>query len=142
MKTISLESGGQNSNILNIAGGLVAVDGHVIPTRPVQNGFALVEVPGLANIPAEWSNQVIGKTNRDSNVLIPTCCLTMVIRSPSRIVVSPSTILLMLIKRLSRCPLEAAASSASRSIRSSRSRARLPWKSAARWSFRLWVIFR
>jgi outer membrane usher protein len=37
----------------------------------VRNGFALVEVPGLANIPAEWSNQVIGKTNRDGNVLIP-----------------------------------------------------------------------
>jgi outer membrane usher protein len=62
---------GQNTNILSIAGGLVEVDGHLIPTRPVQNGFALVEVPGLADVPAEWSNQVIGKTNRDGNVLIP-----------------------------------------------------------------------
>ena len=62
---------GQNSNILSIAGGLVEIDGHVIATRPVQNGYALVEVPGLANVPAEWSNQVIGTTNKAGNVLLP-----------------------------------------------------------------------
>jgi outer membrane usher protein len=62
---------GQNSNIFSIAGGLVEIDGHVIATRPVQNGYALVEVPGLANVPAEWSNQVIGTTDKAGNVLLP-----------------------------------------------------------------------
>jgi outer membrane usher protein len=62
---------GENSDTLSIAGGLVEVDGHVVATRPVQNGFALVEVPGLADVPAEWSNQVIGKTNKAGNVLLP-----------------------------------------------------------------------
>jgi outer membrane usher protein len=45
---------GQNSDQLSIAGGLVAIGGRVIATRPVQDGYALVRVPGLDNIPAEW----------------------------------------------------------------------------------------
>lgn len=43
----------------------------MIPTRPVQDGYALVRVPGLENIPAEWSNQTIGVTNKNGDVLIP-----------------------------------------------------------------------
>jgi outer membrane usher protein len=62
---------GQDSTQLSVAGGLVAIGGRVIPTRPVQDGYALVRVPGLENIPAEWSNQVIGTTNRNGDVLIP-----------------------------------------------------------------------
>ena len=62
---------GQNSTQLSIAGGIVAIGGRVIPTRPVQDGYALVRVPGLENIPAEWSNQVIGATNKNGDVLIP-----------------------------------------------------------------------
>ncbi len=62
---------GQNSTQLSIAGGLVAIGGRVIPTRPVQDGYALVRVPGLENIPAEWSNQPIGVTNKNGDVLIP-----------------------------------------------------------------------
>ena len=62
---------GQDSTQLSVAGGLVAIGGRVIPTRPVQDGYALVRVPGLENIPAEWSNQVIGATNKNGDVLIP-----------------------------------------------------------------------
>jgi outer membrane usher protein len=62
---------GQNATQLSIAGGLVAIGDRVIPTRPVQDGYALVRVPGLENIPAEWSNQLVGFTNKNGDVLIP-----------------------------------------------------------------------
>lgn len=62
---------GQNSSQLSIAGGLVAIGGRIIPTRPVQDGFALVRVPGVANVPCDWSNQEMGTTDKSGDLLIP-----------------------------------------------------------------------
>jgi outer membrane usher protein len=62
---------GQNSSLLSIAGGLVAIGGRLIPTRPVQDGFALVRVPGVADVPCDWSNQEMGTTDKGGDLLIP-----------------------------------------------------------------------
>lgn len=55
----------------NVAGGIVAVGGGVYATRPVQQGFALVRVPGVQGVRVLASNQEVGRTNRNGNLLIP-----------------------------------------------------------------------
>ena len=62
---------GNDSSTLRIAGGVVAIGGRVLPTRPVQNGFALLRVPGVSKVDCEWSNQVEGRTDAKGDCLIP-----------------------------------------------------------------------
>jgi outer membrane usher protein len=62
---------GVSSSTLTAAGGFSIIGGRVIPTRPIQDGYALVRVPGLAGIPAQWSNQAMGTTDRHGDLLIP-----------------------------------------------------------------------
>src|SRR5216684_5213166 len=62
---------GNDSSTLRIAGGVVAIGGRVLPTRPVQNGFALLRVPGVSKVDCEWSNQVEGLTDKKGDCLIP-----------------------------------------------------------------------
>ena len=45
---------------LAAAGGLVLIGGALHATRPVQESYALVRVPGVANVRAYVSNQVVG----------------------------------------------------------------------------------
>src|SRR5580704_7930951 len=63
--------GGQNSGTLTAAGGIIALGDRIFLTRPVQNGFALVKVPGASNVQCEWSNQSVGKTDRAGDCLYP-----------------------------------------------------------------------
>jgi outer membrane usher protein len=63
--------GGQNSGTLTAAGGIIALGDRIFLTRPVQNGFALVKVPGASNVECEWSNQSVGKTDRAGDCLYP-----------------------------------------------------------------------
>ncbi len=55
----------------SLAGSLVAIGGHVHASQPVQEGFALVRVPGVAGVRATSSHQVVGRTNRHGEVLVP-----------------------------------------------------------------------
>ena len=53
------------------AGGIVAIGGGLYATRPVQESFALMRVPGVGGVDVMASNQVIGSTNRKGDFLIP-----------------------------------------------------------------------
>lgn len=56
---------------MTAAGGLVAVGGRVVPTRPVQGGFVLVRVPGAANVRTYLDNHLVGTTDSDGDLVIP-----------------------------------------------------------------------
>jgi outer membrane usher protein len=49
----------------------VAVGGDIYASQPIQDGFAVVRVPGVAGVRALSSHQVVGRTNRHGSVLVP-----------------------------------------------------------------------
>jgi len=53
------------------SGALVGIGGALFATRPLQDGYALVRVPGVANVRTFLSNQEIGRTNRRGDLLVP-----------------------------------------------------------------------
>jgi len=55
----------------DISGALLYFDHHPFLARRLQQSFALVQVPGYENIRVYYQNQLIGKTNRDGNLLVP-----------------------------------------------------------------------
>lgn len=63
--------GGETSENLLVSGSLVALDGHVFAGRALQNGYALVETPGLSNVEVTSQNLPIGKTDASGNLLVP-----------------------------------------------------------------------
>jgi outer membrane usher protein len=63
--------GGHDTTVLSTSGALVTVGGHVFATRPVQQGFGLIEVPGVAGVRGTLNNQEIGRTDSDGNLLVP-----------------------------------------------------------------------
>jgi outer membrane usher protein len=63
--------GDQDSGSLTAAGGIIAIGQRVFLTRPVQNGFALVRVPGVRHVECEWSNQPVGTTDKNGDCLYP-----------------------------------------------------------------------
>ncbi len=54
-----------------ISGSIVYMDKDVFLTRQVNNAFALVEVPGLADTPVSINNQVSGTTNSQGYIVLP-----------------------------------------------------------------------
>jgi outer membrane usher protein len=62
---------GLSSTTLNVAGAIVGIGGGVYATRPVQESFALVRVPGVKGVRAYASNQEAGTTDASGNVLVP-----------------------------------------------------------------------
>ena len=66
-----LRLGGSTSSTLSASGGIVALGGTVIPTRPVVDSFALIRVPGLEGVHGTASNQDVGTTNGSGDLLIP-----------------------------------------------------------------------
>ncbi|MBI1873418.1 MAG: fimbrial biogenesis outer membrane usher protein [Acidobacteria bacterium] len=56
---------------LSVAGGLVAIDRRFFVTRPVDDSFAVVKVPGVRGVRTYASNQEIGRTNRSGYLLVP-----------------------------------------------------------------------
>jgi outer membrane usher protein len=44
----------------------------VLPTRPVQDGFAVIHVPGAPNVRGFLDNQEIGRTNGNGDLVLPT----------------------------------------------------------------------
>lgn len=53
------------------AGGLVGIGGGLFPSRPVEQSYALVQVPDVSGVRAYSSNQEIGRTDRHGNLLVP-----------------------------------------------------------------------
>jgi len=63
--------GTQTTTTLSAMGSVVAIGGGVYATRPVQQSFALIRVPGVEGVRAFSSHQEIGKTGRGGDVLVP-----------------------------------------------------------------------
>jgi outer membrane usher protein len=53
------------------SGGIVLLGRDIFFTRPVQDSFALVKVPGVEGVHGSLSNQVVGATNKMGNLLVP-----------------------------------------------------------------------
>ena len=62
--------GGETGESLLLSGSLVALDGHVFAGRALQNGYALIETPGLSNVEVTSQNLPIGKTDESGNLLV------------------------------------------------------------------------
>ena len=56
---------------LTATGGLILIGGSAYLTRPVQDSYALIRVPGVAGVHGMASNQVMGTTDSKGNLLIP-----------------------------------------------------------------------
>jgi outer membrane usher protein len=56
---------------LGLVGGMVIADGQVFGTRRVQDSFALVEVPGYANVGVGFQGSTLTRTNADGVALLP-----------------------------------------------------------------------
>ncbi|MBI1993775.1 MAG: fimbrial biogenesis outer membrane usher protein [Deltaproteobacteria bacterium] len=65
------EINGEGNTVLGVSGGLAAVGKGVYLTRPVQEGFALIRVPGVAGVRGYANNQEVGSTDSQGNLLIP-----------------------------------------------------------------------
>lgn len=62
---------GQNGSRLSAAGGLALIDGGVQFTRPVQDSFALIKVPGLAGVKGYLNNLEVGSTDANGRLFVP-----------------------------------------------------------------------
>lgn len=65
------ESQGQANEQINVSGGLAVIGGRIMPTRAIQDAYALVRVPGVKGVKGYLSNQEVGATDADGDLLIP-----------------------------------------------------------------------
>jgi len=56
---------------VGVAGGVVFIGGRVFATRPVQQSFALLRVPGVAGVRGYVNNHEIGRTDRHGDLMVP-----------------------------------------------------------------------
>jgi len=63
--------GNQDTTTLGVAGGLVALGERLFATRPVQQGYALIRVPGVENVRGYLSNQEVGRSDSNGDLLVP-----------------------------------------------------------------------
>jgi outer membrane usher protein len=63
--------GGESTTTLSAMGAIVGIAGNVFATRPVEDSFALVRVPGVEGVRTFASHQEIGKTGRRGDLLVP-----------------------------------------------------------------------
>jgi outer membrane usher protein len=64
-------SSSQSTVRLGAQGGLVLVDGKMFASRRVQDSFALVEVPGYANVGVGFQGNTLTRTDKDGFALLP-----------------------------------------------------------------------
>jgi outer membrane usher protein len=64
-------SSSQSTVRLGAQGGLVFADGKAFASRRVQDSFALVEVPGYANVGVGFQSTVLARTDSDGKALVP-----------------------------------------------------------------------
>jgi outer membrane usher protein len=55
----------------SVAGGLAAVGGRIFPSRAVQDGYAVIDVDGVAGVRGYLNNQEIGRTDSRGLLLVP-----------------------------------------------------------------------
>jgi outer membrane usher protein len=63
--------GGLDSTVLSTSGGLAMIGGDFFLTRPVQDSFGVIRVPGVAGVRGYASNQEVGYTNSNGNLFVP-----------------------------------------------------------------------
>jgi outer membrane usher protein len=63
--------GAESTTTISAMGAIVGIGGSVFATRPVEESFALVRVPGVEGVRAFASHQEIGKTGRRGDLLVP-----------------------------------------------------------------------
>jgi outer membrane usher protein len=61
----------QQSTQLSMSGGIAAIGGSLFATRALQDGYALVRVPGVKGVKTYLQNQEIGTTDGNGDVLVP-----------------------------------------------------------------------
>jgi outer membrane usher protein len=62
---------GQQGSRISAAGGMAFIDGSVQFTRPVQDSFALIKVPGLSGIRGYLNNLEVGTTDSKGQLFVP-----------------------------------------------------------------------
>ena len=62
---------GNTTATVSAAGALTFIGGDAFLTRPVQDAYGLIRVPGVGGITGYISHQDAGKTDRDGNLLVP-----------------------------------------------------------------------
>lgn len=65
------EAQGQTSTALTASGSLVLIGGRAHATRAVQDGYALVQVPGVEGVRGYLNNVEMGRTDRHGDLLVP-----------------------------------------------------------------------
>jgi outer membrane usher protein len=63
--------GDEAAENFSVSGGVVAIGGAIVPTRPVGESFALIRVPGAKDVAGFASNQKVGETSGKGNLLVP-----------------------------------------------------------------------
>ena len=63
--------GAESTTTLSAMGAIVGIGGGMFATRPVEESFALVRVPGVEGVRTFASHQEIGKTGRRGDLLVP-----------------------------------------------------------------------
>jgi outer membrane usher protein len=63
--------GGKDATSISAAGGIVAIGGALHATRPVQESYALLRVPGVPGVRGFLSNQEVGHTDGGGDLLVP-----------------------------------------------------------------------
>jgi outer membrane usher protein len=66
-----MRNGAVDSGSLTAAGALVLVDGALMASRPVQDSYAIVSVPGLEGVRGFLNNQEVGRTDWRGYLLVP-----------------------------------------------------------------------
>jgi outer membrane usher protein len=64
-------SGGRDAGWATASGGVVWMDGGVYLTRAVQDGYALVQVPGVEGVRVQLNGSEVGRTNGRGHLLVP-----------------------------------------------------------------------
>ncbi|MCA1585416.1 MAG: fimbria/pilus outer membrane usher protein, partial [Acidobacteria bacterium] len=54
-----------------VSGAIVGVGGHLFATRPVNDAFALVRIPDAHGVRVYSTNQLMGRTNGNGDLIIP-----------------------------------------------------------------------
>ncbi|MGD9765288.1 MAG: fimbria/pilus outer membrane usher protein [Candidatus Binatia bacterium] len=62
--------GGDSARAL-VAGGITAVGGRVYATRPVNDSFAIIRVPGVEGVRGYVENQEVGRTDSSGDLFVP-----------------------------------------------------------------------
>jgi len=62
---------GATSTTVSAMGSIVGIGGGIYASRPVQDSFALIRVPGVEGVRGFASHQPIGKTGRNGDLLVP-----------------------------------------------------------------------